>query len=370
MSYPSLNITVFVVSLLASCVVICSAIRNRRFFFIPKGPTFEFKYNPKELKCLGANAQNRSKTPYVLFSSRQHQWEQDWGASMPRISVTAITDAAATICPIVKGKDDAVDDVDLILADLEPQEKPPKCPWVPPCGAAFGAKAERMKEKKKMRLRDSTSQPPPGAYDLIKDTKATKANHLGSDPWTLAAMVDRAPTPKEGVGPACYTLKAPMDQDLEDLEKRFRTFDSLYEERLAPLKHGYFARERVDYPPTENTNVPSFVEIMQSERNKKRGVFSKTPRFPKRYGERCCLNALGYNIDKDTPFTGPGRYDPYKYEKKPAHRYSGLAKAAERKTDPEKEKNWADRLRPTKATNMKGCGECKEVFDGSHVKLC
>ncbi|CDI97768.1 conserved hypothetical protein [Echinococcus multilocularis] len=380
-------------------------------------PTFEFKYNHKELKCLGANAQNRSKTPYVLFSSRQHQWEQDWGASMPRISVTAINDAAATICPIIKGKDDAVDDVDLFLADLEPQEKPPKCPWVPPCGAAFGAKAERMKEEKKIRLRYSTSQPPPGAYDLIKDTKATKANHLGLDPWTLAAMVDRTPTPKEGVGPACYTLKAPMDQDLEDLERRFRTFDSLFEERLAPPKHGYFARERVDYPPTENTNVPSFVEIMQSERNKKRGVFSKTPRFPKRYGERCCLNALGYNIDKDikldpgqytseasqwkgcklkssqvptgsrcglkmtqreydrlignvTPFTGPGRYDPYKYEKKPAHRYSGLAKATERKTDPEKEKNWADRLRPTKATNKKGCGECKEVFDGSHVKLC
>ncbi|KAL5962117.1 Lymphocyte expansion molecule [Taenia solium] len=378
-------------------------------------PTFEYKYNPKQIKCLGANAQNRSKTPYVLFSSRQHQWEQDWGAAMPRISITATADAAAAICPSLNEKDDATND-DLYLADLEPQEKPPKCPWLPPCGAAFGTKSERMKERKKTRLRDFTNQPPPGAYDPFKDTKATKTNHLGLDSWTLAAVVNRTPTPKDGVGPACYTLKAPMDQELEDLKKRCRPFDSLCEERLAPFKHGYFVRERVEHPLTENATMPSFVEIMQSERNKKKGMFSKTDRFPKKYGERCCLNAPGYNIDKDiktdpgqykneapqwkrcelksgkappgpqfgstmtqreynmlignvTPFTGPGRYDPYKYETKPTHRYSGLAKATGRTTDFDKEKNWADRLCPTKATEKRECGECNKVFVGSHVKL-
>ncbi|VDK22599.1 unnamed protein product [Taenia asiatica] len=277
-------------------------------------PTFEYKYNPKQIKCLGANAQNRSKTPYVLFSSRQHQWEQDWGAAMPRISITATADSAAAICPSQNEKDDAVND-DLYLADLEPQEKPPKCPW--------------------------TNQPPPGAYDPFKDTKSTKANHLGLDSWTLAAVVNRAPTPKDGVGPACYTLKAPMDRELEDLKKRCRTFDSLCEKRLAPFKHGYFVREKMEHPLTENATMPSFVEIIQSERNKKKGMFSKTDRFPKKYGERCCLNAPGYNIDKDTPFTGPGRYDPYKYEMKQTHRYSGLAKATGRTTNLDKEKNWA-----------------------------
>ncbi|KAL5106579.1 Lymphocyte expansion molecule [Taenia crassiceps] len=398
----------------------CAVIRivsNQCFLPTPKEPTSEFKYNPGQIQCLGANTQNRSKTPYVLFSSRQHQWEQDWGIAMPRISFAAVSDAAVVICPSVNEEDDPVNDADLYLADLEPQEKPPKCPWVPPCGAAFGTKAERIMEKKRTRLRDFTNQPPPGAYDPYKDKTATKTNRLGLDSWTLDAVVDRAPTPKEGVGPACYTLKAPMDQELEDLKKRCRTFDSLSEERLAPIKYGYFARDRMEHPLTENASIPSFVEIMQSERNKKKGVFSKVERFPKKYGERCCLNAPGYNIDKDikidrgqykngvpqwksckikygkvppgsrfgspvtqreynrlignvTPFTGPGRYDPYKYERKPTHRYSGLAKATERTTDPDKEKNWADRLRPTKATEKRECGECREVFVGSHVKLC
>lgn len=47
-------------------------------------------------------------------------------------------------------------DVDQLLAELEPHERPPKCAWVPSCGPAFGRKSRegQKREGKARRLRD------------------------------------------------------------------------------------------------------------------------------------------------------------------------------------------------------------------------
>ncbi|KAM7534569.1 hypothetical protein Aperf_G00000117263 [Anoplocephala perfoliata] len=77
--------------------------------------------------------------PYVLYSSREP--EQDWSSSVQRIDPSTYE---SLIYLKVNKKED---DVEALLAELKPRERAQKCPWVPPCGAAFGTVSSRMTEK-------------------------------------------------------------------------------------------------------------------------------------------------------------------------------------------------------------------------------
>ncbi|VDD82742.1 unnamed protein product [Mesocestoides corti] len=186
--------------------------------------------------------------PYILYSSRQDQLRQDWSASMPPVEVPTFRErlhAKKTISADNKQ-----------VAELEPPVIPTKCPWVPPCGAPFGSRAPRFPETKIRCTRD-------------------------------------------GVGPGSYRIMAPIDQELESLAKRTFSFDAFTEPRFAPPKHGYYVRDNANNPPPGSIDVPTLIDLLTFAANRKKGRFLKSVRFPKVYGERCCLSAPGYNIDKE-----------------------------------------------------------------------
>ena len=82
---------------------------------------------------------------------------------MPQVDTYTVPAVTTTICNMNdKNRDDPTGekDVDQLLAELEPHERPPKCAWVPPCEPAFGTKSERLRERKVVkgrRLRDCVS---------------------------------------------------------------------------------------------------------------------------------------------------------------------------------------------------------------------
>lgn len=57
--------------------------------------------------------------------------------------------------------------------------------------------------------------------------------------------------------------------------------------------------QNVPRPETEYWNTPTFIDLLNNNANKRKGIFQKAERFPKKYGERVCLNASGYSIDKE-----------------------------------------------------------------------
>uniref|UniRef100_A0A5K3FDX5 Stabilizer of axonemal microtubules 2 n=1 Tax=Mesocestoides corti TaxID=53468 RepID=A0A5K3FDX5_MESCO len=343
--------------------------------------------------------------PYILYSSRQDQLRQDWSASMPPVEVPTFRErlhAKKTISADNKQ-----------VAELEPPVIPTKCPWVPPCGAPFGSRAPRFPETKIRCTRQRGNVPPPCTYDPYKEPDKRKLNDL--EPWTRAPVVNRSMSTKDGVGPGSYRIMAPIDQELESLAKRTFSFDAFTEPRFAPPKHGYYVRDNANNPPPGSIDVPTLIDLLTFAANRKKGRFLKSVRFPKVYGERCCLSAPGYNIDKEvnaawgkyntdlpqakscklkpikapfgshitakmtqkrynnsigiqTPFTGPGRYDPYKFEEKPTLRYSGIAKASERQFDPAKHRLHVERKRAINVPKETGCGR-KEVVVRSNIKL-
>ncbi|VUZ54336.1 unnamed protein product, partial [Hymenolepis diminuta] len=137
------------------------------------------------------------------------------------------------------------DEIDTRLAKLEPRVKPQKCPWVPPCGPAFGSKIQRITD-----LESRNTAPPPGTYDPHEPLCQLKKSQLNIEPWKLAPplpinqMTNLRIRPKS-TRPFYYNLKSPIESDLENLARRSHSFDTYTVDRSAPVKHGYFAVDRV-----------------------------------------------------------------------------------------------------------------------------
>ncbi|KAM3186816.1 hypothetical protein ACTXT7_003586 [Hymenolepis weldensis] len=279
------------------------------------------------------------------------------------------------------------DEIDTRLAELEPRVKPQKCPWVPPCGPAFGSKIQRITE-----LESRNIAPPPGTYDPHEPVCELKKSQLKIEPWKLAPPLPINQMTNLRIRPS------PIESDLENLARRSHSFDTYTVDRSAPMKHGYFAK--MPRTETEYWNTPTFIDLLNNNANKRKGIFQKAERFPKKYGERVCLNAPGYSVDKEiktspfhynielkkwktcelksspkvpfgrhgnnsltqrqfnqeignsTPFTGPGRHDPFKYEKKAnKNRYVSMAKRTGRSANLSVDKALRERMQPKKEAN-------------------
>nr|CDS26959.1 AKT interacting protein [Hymenolepis microstoma] len=352
--------------------------------------TYDFSYNPKEYQCHNTRAQTRLNAPYILYST--HKSGQYLDASIPKIEASEFED----MIQLRSAKKDE-DELDNRLAELEPQVKPPKCPWVPPCGPAFGSKIKRITGPE---VRNSV--PPPGTYNPHDSECKQNKSQQKSEPWSLTS-----PLPTKQMAnlrkrltstiPSYYNLKSPLEIDLENLARRSHSFDAYNLDRSARMQHGYFAAPK---QKTEFRNVSTFADLPNNNGKKNKGTFLKAERFPKKYGERICQSAPGYSVDKEintspvhynigtanwkmcelkssskipfgshgnniitqkqynqqignmTPYTGPGRYDPFKYEKKTnKNRYVNMAKRTGRDFNFSMDEALRERIRPKNETN-------------------
>ncbi|VDL59206.1 unnamed protein product [Hymenolepis diminuta] len=321
--------------------------------------TYKCTYNPREYQCHNTNAQNRLKAPYILYST--HKSGQDLSFSIPRIEASEFKDMV-----LLRSLKKSEDEIDTRLAKLEPRVKPQKCPWVPPCGPAFGSKIQRITD-----LESRNTAPPPGTYDPHEPLCQLKKSQLNIEPWKLAPPL-------------------PINQ-------------------MTNLR----IRPSVSRPETEYWDTPTFIDLLNNNANKRKGIFQKAERFPKKYGERVCLNASGYSADKEvrlnygidqicpqiktspfhynieltkwktcelkpspkvpfgrhgnnsltqrqynqkignsTPFTGPGRHDPFNYEKKVnKNRYVSMAKRTGRNVNLSVDMALRERIQPKKEAN-------------------
>ncbi|KAF5400954.1 hypothetical protein PHET_06002 [Paragonimus heterotremus] len=160
----------------------------------------------------------------------------------------------------------------------------------------FGIQCERFKkDTKKMQA------PPPGTYNLkwSSFSVAPKSQSRNEEPFTKASKGSSVLTKSvSSIGPGVYDTQSVLNRSTV-LESKGR-FDINGEVRCGPIKCGYLATIAASQHGPRFTDFPTFVDLLSSRDNLRKGKFLLSERFPR----------------KKALQLGPTTYDPvYPYEK-------------------------------------------------------
>ncbi|XP_053326298.1 lymphocyte expansion molecule [Spea bombifrons] len=158
--------------------------------------------------------------------------------------------------------------------------------------------------------------PGPGTYGnpytLLEESDRKRGSNKGLMDSKTAIRQPLA-SAGSGLGPGTYNIKGPIDEKLQCIanEKKRRPGKAFHPRWYRPplILEGPEEQLPEEKPKPNSLFMPkSFVDVLESKNNKRRGQFGKLAQYPKVPSERVCCSSLAH-CPRSPNSPGPGHYE-------------------------------------------------------------